>query len=932
MPFSVRCYIFGLVAVAFAAIATLPLSRTHLPLLLALCALVVAAERLSRVQIGTSGWTMSVSLVVTLITVLVLAPPAAAIVGLISSVPWPRLPSWTWTKQIVNSAMSSLVPASGAAVCHLAGGHVPGHFLSFPEFLWPSAAAVTASLVVNGLIIAGYSGLATHIRFVDALRGDLKRATMPYYSSGVLALIFLSLWDDIGWYTAPLVVVPMYIAHWSLSQYAKEGAAHEGTIAALVQAVEIKDSYTRGHSERVARGAEMLAEQLKMPQDRLVMLRFAGLLHDIGKLGVPTRLLTSTGGLTEEEFKLMCMHPNHGVAVLRDIRFLTEVYEGVLYHHERLDGRGYPTGKSGDEIPEFARIIGVADAFDAMTSTRSYRAARSVEQAVAELRRGAGTQFDPALVQAFEAALQLAERSGQPWLPTELVPAEPPQDEATAAAATGPWPLPKRVPGFSFADHDDPFVPVEWFSDWYPSWLEHGGEPGPEDGTRPVPELLGGIPGQRVTEPEPELAAGVSGAAGADFDDGWSERMHSAVVREAGPEPDEGWAWDGEAAENAENAENAEAPLAEPVMQPSDAVADPEAPAAELAGAGPLPAAPGMQQSNAVADSEAPPAERVIQRSSAVADSGASPAERELAGAGPLPAASGMRLSDAVADPEVPPAELAGAEALPAAPGMRPSDPVADPEAPPAERVIQQSSAIAGAEPESADTGVPLDAEPEPDPDHEISVVPDRSAFLQHLADLAAAFGSEPEPEPEPEAPKSTDPQRAANPSPRWPVDPGLRGDPRGSMRVRAATPAADPDPRGPEPAADFDLRKPVVPCHDVTGSVTELVVEPAADGDGVAPVHPPKTGDPEAWTPSPEPWTAPEPPAEASKAAAEAADLADLSDLAEADSRNGSSAGPAWFLHGAGGSSSTLHFFGPGDAAWPPRDPDAKDSEESSA
>ena len=859
MPFSVRCYIYGLVAVALSAIAMLPLSKTDPALLLVMCVLVVAAERLSRVQIGTSGWTMSVSLVVTLITVLVLPPPAAALVGLLSSVPMPRQPSWTWTKQIVNSAMSSLVPACGSAVCHLAGGHAPGHFLNFPEFLWPAAVAVTTCLVVNALVIAGYVGLATHTRFVDALRGDLKRATMPYYSSGVLALIFLSLWDDIGWYTAPLVVVPMYIAHWSLSQYAKEGAAHEGTIAALVQAVEIKDSYTRGHSERVARGAEMLAEQLKMPQDRLAMLRFAGLLHDIGKLGVPTRLLTSTAGLTEEEFKLMCMHPNHGVAVLRDIRFLTEVYEGVLYHHERLDGRGYPTGKSGDEIPEFARIIGVADAFDAMTSTRSYRAARSVEQAVAELRRGAGTQFDPALVQAFEAALQLAERSGRAWLPTELVPAEPPQDEATAAAASGPWPLPKRVPGFSFADHDDPFVPVEWFSDWYPSWLEHGGEPGPEDGTRPVPEVLGGIPGQRVTEPEQEQereseagTGGVGGAGGAAFDDGWSERMHSAVVREAGPESDEGWAWDGEAAESGE-AEFAEV-------------------------------------------------------------------EAESSAVGIESAATGAEVpSDVEPGP-------------PAEPGPR---------IPVRSEYESESGPWIAVEPEN-DRGSRIVVESEAEPDLQIPVAPqaaaDRSAVRQHLADLAAAFGSQPETEPETETQPATataaeieparpaESQRTSGAFARWPVDPGLRGDPRGSMRMRAATPAADLDPRGPaEQEADFALRKPVAPCHDVTGSASGSVVEPAAETDDTGPVHPPKTGDREAWTPSPEPWTAPEPPAEASKAA-------EAADPAEAESRTGSAAGPSWFLRGAGGSSPTLHFFGPGDAAWPPRDPDAKDSEESSA
>ena len=576
MPFPVRCYLSLLAVVALAAIAALPLSHTQPLLLAAMCALVAVTERLSRVKVGVAGGSMSVSLVVTIITVLVLTPPEAAVVGVVASLAAPRPAVWTWSKQIATSAMSSVVTVSGAAVCYLTGGHgAVGRAMSFPGYLWPFAAAVTTCLVANGMILAGYMALSDDPRFGDVLRGSLQRAALPYYSSGVLALIFLSLWNDIGWYTAPLVVVPMYIAHWSLSQYASEEAAHDGTIAALVQAVEIKDSYTRGHSERVARGAEMLARQLRMPHERVQMLRFAGLLHDIGKLGVPTRLLTSTGGLTEEEYKLLCMHPNHGVAVLRDIRFLTEVYDGVLYHHERLDGRGYPTGKSGDQIPEFARIIGVADAFDAMTSTRSYRAARSVQEAVAELRRGAGTQFDPVLVQAFEAALELAERAGRPWVPTEL-PASPEAGETAVAADSGPWPLPKRVPGFSFADHDDPFVPAEWFSDWYPSWLAEAWEGQEGEGPRGPydwpfdgrQELLrpGGIPGPRSGEPTGEaleIDAGAETGAeagaeagdgagdaagpgtgtpaygyGADLDGGWSARMHSAVVGDGGAESD----------------------------------------------------------------------------------------------------------------------------------------------------------------------------------------------------------------------------------------------------------------------------------------------------------------------------------------------------------------------------------------------------------
>ena len=119
------------------------------------------------------------------------------------------------------------------------------------------------------------------------------------------------------------------------------------------------------------------------------------MLHDIGKLGVPTRLLQKSGGLTDAEFEAIQRHPVQGLEIVREIDFLDEANDGILHHHERIDGRGYPKGLVGDEIPEFARVIAVADAFDSMTTTRSYRGARSIEEAVIELRRCAGTQFDP---------------------------------------------------------------------------------------------------------------------------------------------------------------------------------------------------------------------------------------------------------------------------------------------------------------------------------------------------------------------------------------------------------------------------------------------------------------------------------------------------------------------------------------------------------
>jgi HD-GYP domain-containing protein (c-di-GMP phosphodiesterase class II) len=150
----------------------------------------------------------------------------------------------------------------------------------------------------------------------------------------------------------------------------------------------------------------MIAREIGMRSERVEAIRYAGMLHDVGKLGVPTKVLQKTGKLTEEEYAAIQLHPMRGLDIVREIGFLDEALAGIMHHHERIDGRGYPMGLAGDEIPEFARVLAVADAFDAMTSTRSYRGARRVDEAVEELRKWSGTQFDPAFVAAFVAALK----------------------------------------------------------------------------------------------------------------------------------------------------------------------------------------------------------------------------------------------------------------------------------------------------------------------------------------------------------------------------------------------------------------------------------------------------------------------------------------------------------------------------------------------
>ena len=174
-----------------------------------------------------------------------------------------------------------------------------------------------------------------------------------------------------------------------------------GLMHSLTSAVDAKDPYTCGHSERVALLSRHMAQQIGLPDSEVDQIYMAGLLHDVGKIGVPESVLQKTGRLSPEEFEQMKKHPQIGARILADVKQIRAIIPGVLHHHERYDGKGYPSALSGTNIPLMGRIICLADCFDAMTSNRTYRRALPLEVAITEIRRCAGTQFDPALAEAF---------------------------------------------------------------------------------------------------------------------------------------------------------------------------------------------------------------------------------------------------------------------------------------------------------------------------------------------------------------------------------------------------------------------------------------------------------------------------------------------------------------------------------------------------
>lgn len=183
--------------------------------------------------------------------------------------------------------------------------------------------------------------------------------------------------------------------------------AYKNTIKALAAAIDAKDPYTRGHSQRVMEYTLLAGAYLSFSSEEMETLEYAGILHDIGKISIDSIILNKPGSLSEEEWEIIREHPVIGANLMRGIPFLEKASELVLCHHERFNGEGYPNGLKGDVIPLGARLIAVADAFDTMTTDRAYRAAMTVDHAIEELHSCSGSQFCPIAVKAFTSGLRL---------------------------------------------------------------------------------------------------------------------------------------------------------------------------------------------------------------------------------------------------------------------------------------------------------------------------------------------------------------------------------------------------------------------------------------------------------------------------------------------------------------------------------------------
>ena len=325
-------------------------------------------------------------------------------------------------------AMGLVYSGLGGPIGSIDAGDFPGVFI-------PLVLGSIVFFVVNTLLVSFMVALARRVPIREVWYSDYRRTASIHFMFAALGVLFASLYTSISWAAVPIVILPLLAARGAFHTAEQVRLTFEASLASMITALEAKDPYTAGHADRVSRLSEMVARSFGFSESKARRLRYAALLHDVGKVTIDTRVLRKPGKLTAEEYDHMKVHSRRGAEIISEIDLLADMIDGVRHHHERVDGAGYPDGLAGDALSDVAKIIMVSDAFDSMTSTRSYRKAMPLEKALAELRRCQGTQFDPRMVDALERAVS---RWG--WAPTpesyvgELTPRPETSPHAVAGA------------------------------------------------------------------------------------------------------------------------------------------------------------------------------------------------------------------------------------------------------------------------------------------------------------------------------------------------------------------------------------------------------------------------------------------------------------------------------------------------------------------
>ena len=307
-------------------------------------------------------------------------------------------------KTIFNLANVSLAVLVPALVCRGLG--ITAGDLRFPQVILPTVIYAVGAFLINALIMMLLFYLNGQISLREAL-AQIVGLTPNVLAAMPISLLLAMLYAiPSGEWIVLLMLLPLMLARYAWKLYLDSRGQQMRMIQVLVSTMEAKDPYTQGHSRRVCDYSVQIARAMHLRESQVEQIREGAVLHDLGKIGVDDRILRKPEALTEEERVAMERHPEIGVAIIRDLRLRPEVVEMIHDHHRRYDGSGYPRREGAEKPGLYARILSVADAYDAMTSDRPYRKGMPPEVAIRILRENAGTQFDPEIVEVFAGLLE----------------------------------------------------------------------------------------------------------------------------------------------------------------------------------------------------------------------------------------------------------------------------------------------------------------------------------------------------------------------------------------------------------------------------------------------------------------------------------------------------------------------------------------------
>ena len=348
---------------------------------------------------------ISIGFPVDFVVILVYGPALAMLITAISAIIHEVLEKKnSWYKIVFNASQYALSVGIAGLTYQYIGGVVG--FQNFFKYFLPAALCAFSYCLINLILVTIVISLSQGGRITTVWRINFKGILPSYIAESPLGFLMAVIYVQAGVLGILLFFLPLLLARRSFELYTKMRKVYLDTIKALAAAIDAKDPYTKGHSERVAQIAVLLAQELNLSDLDIENIEYTALLHDIGKIGIEDRILGKSSKLSNEEFKKIKEHPIVGAKIIEPVDFLKNSYKTIYHHHEKYNGGGYPDGLKEKDIPLCARIIAVADAYDAMGSDRPYRKKLSKEKILKEFTEQSGKQFDPQIVTALMLILK----------------------------------------------------------------------------------------------------------------------------------------------------------------------------------------------------------------------------------------------------------------------------------------------------------------------------------------------------------------------------------------------------------------------------------------------------------------------------------------------------------------------------------------------